>query len=217
MNQILIDIWRFIKIRAVYPYKKGFSRIASLLPKSVEPLVQPYTVVERDVEMNDDITYLGVGVFIGEGTRLYHCSSVGNYTSISQNVKVGLQAHPKHHMSTSPLFYSPRRGLVSEKKFNEGYKNTVIGHDVLISANVLVLAGVKIGNGAIIGAGTLVRQDVPPYSIVVGVPGKVIGWRFEKEIISNIMESQWWNLPAEELKELVLKDISTGLSYFSLR
>ncbi len=54
------------------------------------------------------------------------------------------------------------------------YSRVVIGDDVWISARVIILAGVTIGTGSIVGAGAVVTRDVPPYSIVGGVPAKVL-------------------------------------------
>ena len=56
----------------------------------------------------------------------------------------------------------------------------IIGDDVWVGANVTILKGVTIGQGAIIAACSLVRSDVPPYSIVAGVPAKVIKYRFNE-------------------------------------
>jgi acetyltransferase-like isoleucine patch superfamily enzyme len=53
----------------------------------------------------------------------------------------------------------------------------VIEDDVLVGANVVILPGVTIGKGAVIGAMSLVNCDVPPYAILAGIPGKVIGER----------------------------------------
>jgi maltose O-acetyltransferase len=54
------------------------------------------------------------------------------------------------------------------------YSRVVIGDDVWIGARVIILAGVTIGPGSIVGAGAVVTRDVPPYSIVGGVPAKVL-------------------------------------------
>ncbi len=62
---------------------------------------------------------------------------------------------------------------------DQGSTNTglTIGDDVLIGANVVILPGCNIGTGAVVGAGSVVDHEVPPYSIVAGVPAKVIGMR----------------------------------------
>jgi acetyltransferase-like isoleucine patch superfamily enzyme len=59
---------------------------------------------------------------------------------------------------------------------NQGYlnKGIKIGNDVLIGANAAILDGCQIGDGAVIGVGSIVNKDVPPYSVVFGVPAKVI-------------------------------------------
>lgn len=64
-----------------------------------------------------------------------------------------------------------------------GYSDVIVEEDVWIGANVSLLPGVKIGRGANIGTGAVVRNNVPPYSIVVGNPAKVIGFNFTPEEI----------------------------------
>jgi acetyltransferase-like isoleucine patch superfamily enzyme len=129
-----------------------------------------------------------------------YCKSIGKYCSISFDVKLGLAPHPLDYISTSPLFYSKRRGLIPESTFHENDRGFVtVGHDVLISANVIVLAGVNIGNGAVIGAGAVVNKDVPPYAIVAGVPARVIRYRFSPDEIEKLQKSEFWNSSPEKL------------------
>ena len=52
-----------------------------------------------------------------------------------------------------------------------------------------------------LGGGTIVTKDVPPYEIWAGVPARKIGQRFPDEIISDLMEIRWWNLPVDVIKE----------------
>lgn len=116
--------------------------------------------------------------------------SIGRYTSIANGVHYFGANHPTDTFSTSAIFYNKIFGYkvddIKRSKLN-------IGNDVWIGSNVQILCGCKkIGNGAVIGAGAVVTKDVPPYSIVVGVPGRVIKYRFEKKIIDRFMDSNWW-------------------------
>jgi len=79
--------------------------------------------------------------------------------------------------------------------------NVVIGNDVLVGEDALILSGITIGDGAVIGARSLVRRDVPPYAIVAGNPGRVAGFRFDKETIKDLLEIAWWDWPPERIEE----------------
>ena len=74
----------------------------------------------------------------------------------------------------------------------KGYEQSegTIGNDVWIAANVVILRDIKIGNGAVIGAGAIVTKDIPPYSIVVSNPARVIKKRFDDETIKILKEIQ---------------------------
>ena len=68
-----------------------------------------------------------------------------------------------------------------------------IGNDVWIGYEAVVLAGVTIGDGAIIGTRALVTKDVPPYTIVGGVPAKPIRKRFPDDVIAALLQIRWWD------------------------
>ena len=76
----------------------------------------------------------------------------------------------------------------------------VIGNDVWIGYESLILAGVTIGDGAIIGTRAVVTKDVPPYTIVGGVPAKPIRKRFNDETIQYLQKVRWWDWPEEKIK-----------------
>lgn len=79
--------------------------------------------------------------------------------------------------------------------------DTIVGNDVWIGQNVTILPGVKIGDGAIIGANAVVASDVPPYSVVVGNPGKVVKKRFDNNIIKLLEKIQWWNWDEKKISD----------------
>ena len=80
----------------------------------------------------------------------------------------------------------PLRSYGRSNRKEDVEKDVVIEEDVWIGANVTICAGVTIGRSANIGAGSVVRNNIPPYSIVMGNPAKVVGFCFTpKEIIEH--------------------------------
>lgn len=79
----------------------------------------------------------------------------------------------------------------------------VIGNDVWIGRNSVIMPGVHIGDGAIIAAYSVVTKNVAPYTIVGGNPATVIKKRFDEELITLLLELQWWNFSPEELVDFL--------------
>lgn len=132
--------------------------------------------------------------------------TVGKYCSIASGCILGTDFHPTDWVTTSP------RLLGGKGKFNR-FSKIEIGNDVWIGVNTIVIANkdIKIGTGAIIAAGAVITHNVPPYSIVAGVPAKIIRYRYSDEIIKKLLESNWWNIDYEKLKQMNLKDVNQFL------
>lgn len=134
---------------------------------------------------------------------IIHNTSIGKFCSIGPNVVVGYGDHPLHFISTSPVFYCSTTDFDLKPKENLffGHTKVEIGNDVWIGANVFIKNGLKIGNGSVIGAGSVILKDIEPYSIVVGVPGKMKSKRFSDEIVLKLQELQWWDWSIATIKE----------------
>ena len=66
---------------------------------------------------------------------------------------------------------------------------------------ILKKNGISIGDGAVLGSGAVVTKDIPPYAIAVGVPARVIKYRFRPEVIEELLNIKWWDWPMEIIKK----------------
>lgn len=126
---------------------------------------------------------------------------VGRYCSFSKTCRVVDANHALDALTTHPCIYEARFGLVDHDTIRS--KPLVIEDDVWIGHHAIVLPGCKfIGRGAVIGAGSIVTRDVPAYSIVAGVPAKVMRKRFPDNMIATIEKTRWWDLDLPQLREV---------------
>ena len=75
----------------------------------------------------------------------------------------------------------------------------MLGNDVWVGFEAVILAGVTIGDGAIIGARAVVTKDVPPYTIVGGMPARPIRARFPEETVKRLRRLGWRDWPRERI------------------
>ena len=143
------------------------------------------------------------GVTVGEGTKIWHYShiqsgsSLGKHVSIGQNVnvgnnvKIGNSVKIQNNVSVyegveledyvfcgpSMVFTNVQRPRSEfPQRGTEFYAKTLVKKSASIGANATIVCGSTIGEYAFIGAGTVVTRDVPAFALVVGNPGKLIGW-----------------------------------------
>ena len=129
---------------------------------------------------------------------------IGKFCSIACGAKFLFNSanHTLSSLSTYPFPLFFEEWGLEKKSVMKAWDNKgdiVIGNDVWIGYEAVVLAGVTIGDGAIIGTRAVVTKDVPPYTIVGGVPAKPIKRRFPEETISALLEIQWWNWSEERI------------------
>lgn len=169
--------------------------------------VGKYNTIYDGVVLNG--VELGDFTYIASNTSISN-TKIGKFCSIGPDCRISLPKHPSSiFVSTHPIFFSTLKqsqiSFSDKNYFDEFGKPIIIGNDVWIGANVIIINGIKVGDGAIIGAGSVVTKDVPPYSIVGGVPAKIIRYRFEKEEIKKLLQIKWWEWDIEKIKENYLK------------
>ena len=133
---------------------------------------------------------------------------IGKFCSIACGAKF-LFNSANHKMAslstyTFPLFFEEwglKKENVAQAWDQKG--DIMIGNDVWIGYEAVILSGVTIGDGAVIGCRAVVTKDVPPYTIVGGVPAKPIRKRFDEETIKELQKIKWWDWPEEKITEKI--------------
>lgn len=133
---------------------------------------------------------------------------IGKFCSIACGAKFIFTSanHTMQSLSTYtfPLFYEEwglDKADVATAWDNKG--DIVIGNDVWIGYEAVILSGVQIGDGAVIGARAVVTKDVPPYTIVGGVPARTIRTRFDDATIRKLLEIKWWDWPRSKIQRSI--------------
>lgn len=154
----------------------------------------------------------GLMSYVGDSVRM-GSTKVGRFTAIGPGVKVVVGTHPtRKKVALHPAFFSNREfvglRIAQEQTFDEiTYTDdqckwyAEIGNDVWIGAETMILGGCRIGDGAIVAAGAVVTKDVPPYTIVGGVPAREIRKRFTDEQIDFLLQFKWWERDITWLQE----------------
>ena len=150
----------------------------------------------RDFEKNNVLYHYPIN-----GDKL----KIGRFCSIACGAKF-MFTSGNHSMQslanyTFPIFFD-EWGL-DAKDICDAWDNkgdTVIGNDVWIGYEAVIMPGVKIGDGAVIGTRAVVTKDVPPYTIVGGVPAKPIRRRFDDATVEKLEALRWWDWDEDRLK-----------------
>lgn len=129
--------------------------------KGINSRIEPGAFIRDQVEIgNNCIIMMGavinIGAVIGDGTMIDMGAILGGRATVGKNCHIGAGA------VLAGVIEPPSAMPV------------IVEDDVLVGANAVVLEGVKIGKGSVVAAGAIVTKDVPPYTVVAGMPAKVI-------------------------------------------
>lgn len=188
----------------IYPRSKDFQTVyLKSVVKGPNIEIGDYTIYNDfehdpvDFEKNNVLYHYPIN-----GDKL----KIGRFCSVACGVKFVFTSanHTLRSLSTYtfPIFFE-EWGLdvknITEAWDNKG--NIIVGNDVWIGYGAVILSGVTVGDGAIIGARAVVTKDVPPYTIVGGVPARQIRKRFDEETIKKLLTLQWWNWDYEKIRK----------------
>lgn len=163
-------------------------------------------------------SYVDENVTIGNGTKIWHFShvqsgteigekcSLGQNVNVGNNVTIGNGVKIQNNVSIYEgveledyVFCGPSMVFTNIKlprsefpqRGAEFYAKTLVKKSASIGANATIVCGTTIGEYALIGSGTVVTKDVPAYAMVVGNPGKIIGWVDKKGRRQSFDEDGW--------------------------
>ncbi|HEY8805091.1 MAG TPA: CatB-related O-acetyltransferase [Clostridium sp.] len=158
----------------------------------------------RDFEKNNVLYHypvnndkLIIGKFCSIACRSKFLMNSGNHTIKSLSTY------------TFPLFGEEWDETLKTKDAWNNKGDIVIGNDVWIGYDAIIMAGVKIGDGAIIGTRAVVTKDVPSYTVVGGIPAKIIKKRFSDDVILKLLKIKWWDWSYEKI-QINIKYIQSG-------
>ena len=130
------------------------------------------TITQRvylDTEGNEGYIKIGNGVYIGTGTSLFGHEGleIGDHSLLAQNISLTPYSHK---------FEDPERLIINQGGHT---RKVTIGRDCYIGMNVTILYSADIGDGSVVGSGAVVVKPIPPLSVAVGNPARVIRKRGE--------------------------------------
>ncbi len=123
---------------------------------------------------------IGKGVSLGQNVFVGNKVTIGDKCKVQNNVSVYDNVHLEEGVFCGPSMvftnvYNPR-SLIERK---DEYRDTLVKKGATLGANCTIICGISVGEFAFVGAGTVVNKSIPAYAMVVGVPGKQIGWMSE--------------------------------------
>lgn len=200
----------------LYPIE-GFNNTVLLKPLIAQSDVQNVIAGEYSYysDFNDPKKFLSENVLYNYGfsnTSL----RIGKFCAFAHGVKF-IMADANHAtagISTFPFAIFGGKWAeeipITSYPFKQ-YKDTIIGNDVWLGMDVTVMPGVNIGDGAIVGSKSVVASDIPPYSVAVGNPAKIIKQRYTEQEKTMLLELSWWNWDLEMIEEAIPILVNKGV------
>ena len=167
-----------------------------------------------------DFSYFGDIDFEKHVTHHYAWNNdkliIGKFCQIASGVEFIMNGanHQMNAVSTFPFYiFEGWKQTIPLQSEMPHKGDTIVGNDVWIGQNATIHPGVHIGDGAIIGCNSTVGSNVPPYTIVIVNPAKILRKRFDDELIDLMLRLKWWNKSIDEINNLIPIITSSNLEY----
>ncbi len=160
--QELLDTYKNDITDYVIENDRRNSAIPLLDMKDINARIEPGAIIREQVEIGDGAVIMfgamiNIGSVVGEGTMIDMNACLGGRATVGKNCHIGAGAVLAGVIEPPP-----------------SAQPVIIEDGVVIGANAVVLEGVRVGAGAVVAAGAIVTKDVPPNTVVAGVPAKVL-------------------------------------------
>lgn len=143
-----------------------------------------------EVVSNHTVSYISTHPFLYNGVdKENKCIKGEAWWSISEEDERKIIDAPEYFLGVNP------------KGKRTKFKRITIGNDVWLGRNVIITNSANIGNGVIAGAGAIITKDVPDYAVVLGVPARIVRYRYTKEQIEKLNKIAWWDWPDEVIRK----------------
>ena len=199
----MIPTWK------IYPRSQGHSTVY-LKNVITDPMIEVGDYTIYDDFVNDPRDFQRNNVLYHYPECNHDKLKIGKFCSIACGAKFLFNAgnHTLNSMSTYtfPIFFEEWELSSDVDSIAQAWDNhgdIIVGNDVWIGYEAVIMSGVKIGNGAIIGTRAVVTKDVPPYTIVGGIPAKMIRRRFDDATIERLEALHWWDWDYEKIKRSI--------------
>lgn len=165
--------------------------------------IGPWTAIGPGCSISES-TFGDYSYTAGDVSIIY--ADIGKFCSIASHVRINPGNHPMQRVTQHHMTYRRASYGFAETDDEEFFAwrradRVTLGHDVWIGHGAIILPGVSVGIGAVVAAGAVVSKDVPPYTIIGGVPARPIRERFPPDVAQQLQRIAWWDWPRETLEE----------------
>jgi virginiamycin A acetyltransferase len=135
--------------------------------------------------------FLGRHSYVGQSCVVMS-TKIEHFVSIAWNVTIGARDHPMDLASQHSFTYNHYDSIVSDCYPGHEHPNTSIGSDVWVAAGACIMAGLTLAPGSVVGANSVLTTDTEPYGIYCGAPARLKKFRFEDDIMFQLLKLAWW-------------------------